>query len=194
MKVKFFISDMSNLFRLIRKIYFPNSIYITDKYHFVRQLTWALEAVRKEEQKKMTRKDRIYYKRSKSLLNKPRSKLTDEEKIKVSIMLEKNERIRQAYKLKEEFYENVLIQTDKKVAKKALLNWIEEAKKIKERCFKACITAYKNWTDSIANSLQYKYNNGYLEGTHNKIKAIKRITFGMKNFRKFRNKILLTLN
>ena len=34
-------------------------------------------------------------------------KLTEEEKTKVSVMLEKNERIRKAYKLKEEFYEKV---------------------------------------------------------------------------------------
>ncbi|MBS6611036.1 MULTISPECIES: transposase, partial [Peptoniphilus] len=32
--------------------------------------------------------------------------------------------------------------------------------------------------------------NGYVEGINNKIKVLKRITFGMKNFKRFRNRIL----
>lgn len=192
-KVKYFVSDMSTTFKSVWQIYFPNSKYITDRYHYIRQITWALENVRKEEQKTMTKQERIYFKRSRSLLHKSRHKLTQEEKIKVSVMIEKNERIRKAYKLKEEFYDKVLKEKDKEVARKEYDKWIKEAKESKEDKFKSCITAFENWRQSILNSLEVRYSNGYLEGIHNRIKSIKRAAFTMKNFHRFRAKILLTL-
>lgn len=30
------------------KAYFPNAVVIIDKYHFIRQTTWAIEGVRKD--------------------------------------------------------------------------------------------------------------------------------------------------
>lgn len=192
-KVKYYVSDMSPIFKKIREIYFPNSVYITDRYHFIRQVTWALENVRKEEQKKMNRNDRIYFKRSRSLLHKTRKQLTDEEKLKVSLMLEKNENIRQAYKLKERFYQQVLTKKTKEEGKKALREWVQEAEESKIKQFKASIIAFTNWEESISNSFEYEYSNGYLEGIHNRIKSIKRAAFLMPNFERFRTKILLTL-
>ncbi|WP_194283514.1 transposase, partial [Streptococcus agalactiae] len=41
------------------------------------------------------------------------------------------------------------------------------------------------------NSFNYPWNNGYIEGTHNKIKTVKRVAFGMRNFHHFRTKLLL---
>ena len=51
LKVKYFISDMYKLYADLAKIYFPNAVIIIDKYHFVRQTTWAIEGVRKRLQK-----------------------------------------------------------------------------------------------------------------------------------------------
>ena len=78
---------------------------------------WTLERIRKREQGKMSYKDRIYFKRSKSLLQKNANNLTDEEMLKVANMLEHNEAIRHAYYLKETFYKYVLIQDNKEDAK-----------------------------------------------------------------------------
>jgi transposase len=47
--------------------------------------------------------------------------------------------------------------------------------------------------DEIKNTFNYPYTNGPLEGTNNKIKAIKRAGFGYKSFRKFRARVLYTL-
>ncbi|MFY9357473.1 MAG: transposase, partial [Defluviitoga tunisiensis] len=37
---------------------------------------------------------------------------------------------------------------------------------------------------------KYGYTNGPTEGFNNKIKVLKRISFGLKNFYRFRNRIL----
>ena len=36
----------------------------------------------------------------------------------------------------------------------------------------------------------YIYSNGFTEGCSNKIKGLKRISFGLRNFERFRNRIL----
>lgn len=51
--------------------------------------------------------------RSKSLLTKPMIKLEEDEKINVSIMLERNEEIRKAYLTKETFY-NLVMKSENK--------------------------------------------------------------------------------
>ncbi|MDD4320025.1 MAG: transposase, partial [Acidaminococcaceae bacterium] len=35
-----------------------------------------------------------------------------------------------------------------------------------------------------------RYSNGYIEGHNNKIKVVKRLSFGIKNFNILRNRIL----
>lgn len=59
---------------------------------------------KKKSSKNLEKKLRIYYKRSKSLLTKPKSKLKNDEIPKVTIMLENNKDLQLAYQLKELFY------------------------------------------------------------------------------------------
>ena len=47
-----------------------------------------------------------------------------------------------------------------------------------------------SWYRAIKNSCMTGYSNGFVEGYHNKIKVLKRICFGVKNFERFRNRIL----
>ena len=56
--------------------------------------------------------------------------------------------------------------------------------------FKHCITTFTKWADEIANIVKYKITNAYTEGFNNKIKVLKRISFGVRNFERFRNRIL----
>jgi transposase len=41
-------------YREVAKSFFPNATLIADKYHFTRQVTWAIENVRKKIQRTMT--------------------------------------------------------------------------------------------------------------------------------------------
>ena len=70
-EVKFFVSDMSKTFKSVKKAFFKNAVHIIDRYHFIRQVSWALENVRKRIQKDISSKLRKYFKRSKSLITKP---------------------------------------------------------------------------------------------------------------------------
>ena len=81
--VKYFVSDMWKPFANIATAWFKNSKQIVDKYHWIRQVNWAFESVRKEEQKKFSKTHRRYFKKSRFLLLKRFDKLTDEQKAAV---------------------------------------------------------------------------------------------------------------
>lgn len=191
LNVKIYVSDMNSVFKAIHDRFFAESVHVIDRYHFIRQAIWALENVRKNEQNSMPKSMRIYFKRSKSLLSKPQVNLTDAEKEKVITMLEKNERIRKAYLLKESFYTYVLNSKDSNEAAVRLKAWINYATSSKIREFNACIRAYSNWFEQICNSFDYKESNGFVEGCNNKTKVLKRISYGCPNFETFRNRRLL---
>ena len=59
--VKYFVSDMWKTFANIATAWFKNSKQIVDKYHWIRQVNWAFESVRKEEQKKFSKTHRRYF-------------------------------------------------------------------------------------------------------------------------------------
>lgn len=69
-KVKYFVSDMWKPYSNISSVWFKNATQIVDKYHWIRQVIWAFEAVRKQEQKKFSKSHRRYFKKSRQLLIK----------------------------------------------------------------------------------------------------------------------------
>lgn len=50
---------------------------------------------------------------------------------------------------------------------------------------------YHNWAAEIRHSLEFSYSNGCIEGINNKIKTLKRLSFGMPNFIHFKARIML---
>ena len=191
--VKVFVSDMWEPYRDISTVFFKNATQIVDKYHYVRQIMWALEDTRKKVQKQFSKSHRIYFKRSKSLLTKRYEKLTDEQKTQVRIMLDVSADLSTAYFMKEEFL-NILNIQDIEKQKKELSNWILWAQDCPIKRFNDCAKTITNWYSGIINSLYLPYTNGFTEGCNNRIKVLKRLAYGYRNFRRFRNRILHIFN
>ena len=187
--VKFFVSDMWKPYVELARIYFPNAKIIIDKYHFVRQVTWAIENVRKRLQKTMPYKLRKYYKRSRKLILTRYHKLKDDNKKAVDLMLLYNDDLRLAHRLKEWFYG--ICQNDKySYQRVSFYNWIKNAEQSGIPEFMKCAATYRNWSKEILNAFKYGYTNGPTEGFNNKIKVLKRTSFGLRNFNRFRNRII----
>jgi len=186
--VKFFVTDMNPHFKTVAQVCFPNATIIADRYHVIRQVIWAMENVRKAEQKALSMKFRRYFKRSKYLLNKPLSKLTEDDMHHLSLMFEISPRLADAYRLKNYFL--TVMQSNPDDASQLLADWIILAESYNFKEFKACITAYHNWSEEILNSLRFPWSNGFTEGCNNKTKVLKRVCFGVRNFNRFKNRIL----
>lgn len=188
-KVKKVVMDLSTLFRSVAKQLFPEAKIIADKFHVIRVVINSLENVRKRIQKEFHEAKRKWFKRSRHLLLKPEYKLTDEDKIELNRMLNSSPELEKAWILKERFYE-IFRKVTRTEAKKELRDWLLLANQLSIPEFKHCITTFTNWRTEIANIIGENVSNGFIEGSNNKIKVLKRISFGVQNFKRFRNRIL----
>lgn len=191
--VKYFVMDMNRAYLELARTCFPQATVVIDKYHVVRQAIWAFENVRKAEQCRFSDGRRKYFKRSRKLLLKHPDSLTDDERDQVAIMLLTSDRLQKAYNLKNKF-QDFMHSKDKATATNALKKWVFLAEFCDLPEFKACLRAVHNWDQYILNAFDCSYTNAYTEGCNNKIKVLKRISYGVKNFSRFRNRILHIMN
>ena len=192
LKVEFFSCDMCRPYVDLARSYFPAARIVIDRYHFTRQVFWALENVRKDLQRRMAVDRRRYYKRSRSILTKRYALLNEEQKKVCDIMLLYNDDLRRAHRLKEKFLEifNIRKSRDQRTA---FMDWIEEAHCSGIKHFEKCAATFANWSHEILNAFRFDFiSNGPTEGFNNKIKVLKRISFGIRRFDRFRTRILLT--
>lgn len=188
-EVKYFICDMNPHFRNVAKQCFPEATIVADKYHVIRQVYWAMENVRKNEQKRLSQKFRKHFKRSRSLLMKKPNKLTEEEMHRLAFMFETAPRLADAYRLKNEFLA-VMRSGSSAEGRQRLADWLFSVELMDLPEFRDCTKAYHNWATEILNSLDVPWTNGYIEGCNNKTKVLKRVCYGMRNFDNFRKRIL----
>lgn len=188
-KVKKVVMDLSTLFRSVAKKIFPEAKIIADKFHVIRVVTNSLENVRKRIQKEFHEAKRKWFKRSHYLLLKKHESLTEEDIIELNRMLNFSRELEKAWLLKEKFYE-IFRKETRPEAKKELGNWLSLADELSIPEFQHCITTFTNWRTEIANIVGETISNGFIEGSNNKIKVLKRISFGVQNFERFRNRIL----
>lgn len=188
-RVKFFLCDMYQPYVDLAHSYFPNAIVIIDKYHFIRQTTWAIENVRKRLQKSMPAPLRKYYKRSHKLILTRYEKLKDENKKACDLMLQYNDDLRLAHRLKEQFY-SICQDTKYSRQREDFYAWIKLAENSNIPEFMKCANTYRRWSKEILNAFKYGLTNGPTEGFNNKIKVIKRTSYGIRNFDRLRTRIL----
>lgn len=191
--VKYVVMDMSNLFRSMAKNCFPKAQIIADKYHVYRQVQWAFEDVRKQEQKKFATSRRRYFKRSRTLLLKGQENLSKEEFEQVSQMLSVSKALAQAYYLLHEF-RNIMKSKTKEEAKSKLSAWYMHVGVTELNRFKKCVSTFVDWNEEILNAFETGLTNGYTEGCNNRIKVLKRNAYGVRNFDRFRKRILHVMN
>ena len=187
--VEYFVCDMNPHFREVAKTCFPKVAVVADRYHVIRQVYWAMERVRKNEQNKLSDRFRKYFKKSRYLLMKPMEKLSDEEMDKLALMFEIAPRLADAYRLKNEFLE-VIRSDSSKTGKPKLVDWLTAVEVMDLPEFDDCTKAYHNWFQEILSSMDVPWSNGFIECCNNKTKVLKRVCFGMRNFSNFRKRIL----
>ena len=187
--VKIFVMDMWEQYRDIAETYFKNAMIVVDKYHYVRQVYWALNGVRKRVQNQLTQEERIDFKRLRWLLEKDSKKLNKRQRATLDRMLEYNDDLRNAWELKE-IFNAFRYEDDPDAAQRKLKIFIEASKEIGLPEYEPAITAFANWFEYIINSKRTEYTNAFTEGTNNKIKVLKRMGYGYRNFERFRNRIL----
>lgn len=99
-----------------------------------------------------------------------------------------------SYQLKELFLDITHHATYENV-KNQLINWISLVKEQNIEEMNEAANTIENWLEYICNSfIDKRFSNGFTEGLNNKIKVIKRVGFGYKDFDFLRLRLLYILN
>ena len=188
--VKLVTMDLSLFFKSIVADVFPNAKIIADTFHFSRLMHWALDNVRKDVQKHLPKEMRIYFKRSRSVLHKRFNHLNPDEYNQLTNMLDYNEDLRWAYSIVQNLFE--IIDEQDPIKKVSLFKeFMTYASNCDLPAFNKHIQTYFKWHKYIINSFYTNYSNGITEGLNTKIKTLKRVSFGFRNFQNFRLRILM---
>uniref|UniRef100_UPI003080E9A6 transposase n=1 Tax=Acidaminococcus timonensis TaxID=1871002 RepID=UPI003080E9A6 len=92
--------------------------------------------------------------------------------------------------LKEAFFK-VFSMKERSAVDSFLSRWLSLVEESGVEEFKSVIKTFTDWNTEILEGLSQVYSNGFTEGMNNKIKVLKRVAFGFRNFERFRSRILL---
>ena len=159
------------------------------RYHVCRLVDWAVERVRKREQHKLAAYSRML-KQNRRVLMKHPDHLTEDEYIKLCEILRISDNLRKAYALKLSF-RKIFSTYGKQGIAAHLTHWLELVKASGMDEFNNFFTSFPAWMTQLTNAFLLPYSNGYTEETNNKIKVLKRISYGLRHFGRFRVRILL---
>jgi transposase len=170
----------------------PGARILYDKFHILRHLGDALDAVRKSEYHRLTGADRRFIKGQKYTLLSHRQNLSSSGRASLALLLKANRRLNTAYVLKESFGQLWDYRTEAG-ARRFFDNWRDSLRWQRLGPFQKFVRLVDEHWDGIA-SFCHPENKavplGYVEGFNNKIRALQRRAYGYQDEEYLRLKIL----
>lgn len=184
-KFKYIVTDLWETNKDIGMTYFRKAKIVANHFYFVRYVCNAVNEIRIEVQKNLPDKERKYFKHSRKLLLTRRENIKTEEQINEleSILINYSANLRIAYREKECLLGIIHSNDYSEIRKQQFYEWITRNLESPILQLRECTKTYQYWSIEIKNSLEVPYSNGPIEGFNNKIKTLKRVTFGMHNFK-----------
>ncbi len=174
----------------------PNVDVTADRFHVMKQITDELDTARKsekraaekilnksEKERKLTRITKSKY----SLLKNEKD-LTEKQKDKLKSVLEVSPQLSKMHALKEDFRAIFEAKYSWGEGVLKLLDWIHDAISF----FPKSIGTIQRWFGEIVGYFDNRTTSGVVEGINNKLKLIKRLGYGFRNFENFKLRSLLT--
>ena len=190
--VKYLVTDLWESYKDIGITYFRKAKIVADHFHWARYACNALDKIRIETQSKLPKSERKYFKHSRKLLLSRKCNINEDKYDELENMLiNYSENLRIAYREKECLLDILHSDECSEIRKKQFTKWVKRNLESPIPQLVDCAKTYQHWSYEIKNSLEVPYSNGPIEGTNNKIKALKRTTFGMPNFTNFKARIML---
>ncbi len=164
--------------KLVRE-YAPNAKILFDRFHIVKHLNEAVDAVRRDQWRRLSSKERVTFKGTRWLLLKNPWNLNDGQKERLSTLVQWNTPLVRAWYLKEAFQ---LFWTYEQPwrAKQHLTKWIRSAMRSRLEPFKKFAQMLRTHLDGILPWTTIRLSNGAVEGMNNKIKSISHRSFGFR--------------
>ena len=124
--VRYACSDMWDAYQEAAEEKLPNARRVVDRFHVMKNLNEALTKARRAIQKNADETTKELLKGCRWLLVKNQENLTEEQKQKLTRMLEASPELKRCYELKETFRDLFNQNLSPKAAEKRLLGWVAQ--------------------------------------------------------------------
>ena len=189
-RVKELCIDMKSSYLTVLKEVFPDAIIVVDRFHVVKDMIKRVEEMRRI----MQTEGKIgNEKMNRFLFAKNREDLSEEEQEKIKKIFEKSKKfpaLQNAYFVKEKVRE-IYRARNKKEAERKFAMLISQLEQFEVGKIKEMRDTLKRWKPYILNFFESRTTNAFIEGCHNKIKLLKRMSYGFRNFNNYVLKITL---
>lgn len=175
----------------------PHVRLVIDRFHVTRAYRDGLNSLRKAELKRLKcelpQQDYKALKGSMWALRKEKQDLSSEERRTLRRLFRLSPDLKTAYSLQNRLTAIFEEQLSLPAAKTKLKSWIVAVAKSGLRCFDRFINTLGRWWDEILNYFVERETSGFVEGFNNKIKVLKRRSYGMTNLKHLFQRIYLDL-
>lgn len=168
----------------------PKTKVVIDKFHVIRELLRQMEETRKILQSLNVKG---YRRINRFLLLKNREKLSPEELLKLGDVFKRYKKfptLKQCYLIKEKIRKMYQVQ-DRQLAEREIDSILLSLENYPAGKMKEIHGTLLRWKPYILNYFENRMTNAFIEGCHNKIKLIKRMSYGFRNFQNYVMKITL---
>lgn len=192
-------------FRQAAEAMMPGARIVTDKFHVIRSVDQAAQRVRVRvgrrpkhmvvgrdggtARQKYPRGEPLLY-RSRWVFMKRAGKLTDEDRLWLEAIFEHSPEMRLAWLIKESFAA-IYDSPDRQEAERRLDTWVYNLNSCGMREFADVWRTLQWWREPILAYFDDRVTNGFAEGITNKIKVMKRMSYGFRNADRYQRKVLL---
>ena len=170
---------------------------VIDRFHVARAYRDGLDDLRKQELGRLKKElPDVEYKQLKGsmwALRKKPADLDSEERHTLRLLFRYSPKLKQAYDLEQQLtaiFDQHLSPTS---AKTKIRAWIKRVARSELRCFDKFINTLGRWWVEIINYFVNRDNSGFVEGLNNKLKVLKRRSYGLFNLEHLFQRIFLDL-
>jgi transposase len=186
------VMDMWKPFAKSLRTHAPQAALLFDKFHIMRHLGEALDAIRKREYARLSGKNKTFVKGQKYNLLSHWANLSLDGKHALKMLLAANKRLNTAYMLKESF-SRLWDFNSPAWARKFFNNWKESLKWQRLKPFEEFAELIEKHWDGIVAYTKPENKNislGFVEGLNNKIRVFQRRAYGLKDQEYLKLKVL----
>jgi len=183
-------TDLWSAYRNSVRRYLKHAQIVFDKFHVFSYLSAAIDQVRRDEQNRALKEEGLQLiKGSRWLWLKNRSRLRRKQRQSLDEIMAMNRNLHKAYLLKEDFAEFYACQNHDE-AEAFLRQWTRRCKQSNLLPFQDLARRLTRWKEGILAYFKHRITNAVSEGINNKIKVLKRRSYGFHDFQYFVLKIM----
>ncbi len=184
--------DMSETFIGALKEHCPNAKLVLDRFHLVKALNAAVDEVRKEQWRHVSREERKVLKGIRWILFRNDSDRTREDRRVLQSLRKSNRRIHRASILKDEFQQFWDFKAPW-AARRFLKRWSTTTLKSRLEPFRKFVTTLRKHSEDIITFVECRITNAVSEGLNRIIRMIKNRASGFRSVKAFIDLIYLSI-